>query len=339
MHVLAAPDKFRGTATAPEVAHAIAAGARRCAATATELPMADGGEGTLDAFGGGNEVADVTGPLGRPVRAAWRFDATSGTAVIESATACGLQLAGGAQRNDPEAASTRGVGELIALAVQHGARRIVVGIGGSATTDGGRGALDALAEAGVVAAVRELDVLVCCDVQTRFLDAARVFAPQKGADPPTVARLGERLERLRRRYVDEFGLDPQQLAGSGGAGGLADGLAAVGARLVPGVDLIAAEVGLDDALAAVDVVITGEGRLDATSQQGKVVGALCDRARGAGKPVIVVAGSVDEGITLPGVDVVSLTATFGAKRAFTDTLSAIEDAVAAALGRWEATDD
>ena len=337
MHVLAAPDKFRGTATAAEAAAAIAAAARRIGATATCVPMADGGEGTLAALGGANRTRTVTGPLGRPVAAAWRYDPATATAVIESAEACGLQLAGGAAGNDPEAATTRGVGELIAAALEHGARRIVVGIGGSATTDGGLGAVDALDEADLLPALREVDVLVCCDVETRFLDAARIFAPQKGADPAAVERLSERLAERRTRYVTRFGVDPQELPGSGAAGGLAGGLAAIGARLVPGVDVIAAETGLDAAVAAADVVVTGEGRLDATSVQGKVVGAVLERARTAGKPVVVIAGVVDPDITLAGADVVSLTERFGTKRAFVDTRRAIEDAAAAALARWKVT--
>ena len=335
MHVVAAPDKFRGTATAAAAAAAMAAGARRLGARVTAVPMADGGEGTLAAFGGGTDVTTVTGPLGTPVAASWRYDPDAATAVIESAQACGLHLAGGHEGNDPEAATTRGVGELIAAAVQRGARRVLIGIGGSATTDGGQGAVDALVEAGLVPALREVDVLVCCDVETRFLDAARIFAPQKGADPATVARLSDRLARRRDGYVARFGVDPQTVSGSGAAGGLAGGLAALGAKLVPGVDLIAAETGLDDAIAAADVVLTGEGRVDATSLQGKVVGALCQRARVAGKGAIVVAGVVDADVHLPGVDVVSLAASFGAKRAFVDTARAIEDATATALRRWK----
>jgi glycerate kinase len=337
MHVLAAPDKFRGTATAPEAARAMAAAAQRCGATVTMIPMADGGEGTLDAFGGANQSELVTGPLGAPVEAAWRFDAGTATAVIESSTACGLQIAGGVAGNDAEAATTRGVGELIGAAVRQGARRIVVGIGGSATTDGGLAAVEALTERGLRSALRDVDLLVCCDVRTRFLDAARVFAPQKGAGPEAVERLTERLAVLRRRYVEQFGVDPHELVGSGGAGGLAGGLAAIGARLVPGVDVIATEVGLDDAIRHADVVVTGEGRLDRTSLQGKVVGAVCERARTAGRPVIVVAGGADPDVRIASADVVSLTVAFGKLRALTDTVAAIEDATILALERLETT--
>jgi glycerate kinase len=162
-----------------------------------------------------------------------------------------------------------------------------------------------------------------------------VFGPQKGADPAAVTRLTERLVRLRRHYAAEFGLDPQELVGSGAAGGLAGGLAVLGARLVPGVDLIAAETGLDAAIAAADLVITGEGRLDATSWQGKVVGAVCERARAAGTPVLVVAGAADGPGPPDGVEIVTLVEAVGTGRAFGDTLRAIEDATAAVLGRWK----
>ena len=331
VHVLAAPDKFRGTATAGDAGRAMAAAAARCGWTVSVVPMADGGEGTLAAFGGANRTATVTGPLGRPVGAPWRYD--SGTAVIESAAACGLHLTGGAVGNDPEAATTRGVGELIAAALRAGARRIVVGIGGSASTDGGLGAVEALAAAGLLAAVRQVEIVVACDVQTRFSDAARVFGPQKGADAAAVSRLTDRLVAARRRYVTEFGLDPEELIGSGGAGGLAGGLAALGASLAPGGDLVANEVGLDAAIARADVVITGEGRLDATSLAGKVVGTVWERA--GGRKVIVVVGDADPGVRL-ATEVVSLTERFGRDRAMNDTLTAIEDAVVEALARLRA---
>ena len=222
MQLLAAPDKFRGTLTAREAAAAIAAGAARAGWNAVELPLADGGEGTLDALGGGNRRTRVTGPLGAPVEAKWRLE-EDGTALIEAAQACGLSLAGGAERNDPLAATCRGVGELVAAAVAEGATRIVVAVGGVASTDGGAGALEALP-----ASLPPLEV--ACDVDARFLDAADVFAPQKGATPEQVEILRARLGRL----------DVPDLPGAGAAGGLAGGLAARGARLVPGFDLVAA---------------------------------------------------------------------------------------------------
>src|SRR5579884_906032 len=192
--VLAAPDKFRGTLGAREAAAAIAAGAARAGWEASELPLADGGEGTLDALGGGNRRTRVTGPLGAPVEAAWRLEA-DGVALLEAAQACGLSLAGGPGRNDPVHATSRGVGELVAAAVAADARRVVVAVGGVATTDGGAGALEALAPLPL-----PVPLEVACDVETRFLEAAEVFGPQKGATPEQVRLLRERLERLAERY-------------------------------------------------------------------------------------------------------------------------------------------
>jgi glycerate kinase len=274
MRLLAAPDKFRGTLTAREAAAAIAAGAARAGWDAVELPLADGGEGTLDVLGGGNRVTAVTGPLGEPVDAAWRLE-EDGTALIEAARACGLSLTGGPQGNDPLRATSRGVGELIAAAVAVGAGRVVVAVGGVASTDGGLGAVEALPP--------DLPPLeVACDVQARFLDAADVFAPQKGATPEQVRILRERLAKL----------SIPDLPGSGAAGGLAGGLAAIGGRLVSGFDLVADRLGLDERLAEADLVVTGEGRLDETSFTGKVVGRVLDRAAIAGKEALVVAGDV-----------------------------------------------
>src|SRR6266550_17411 len=178
MRLLAAPDKFRGTLTAREAAAAISAGAEQAGWTAVELPLADGGEGTLDVLGGGNRRTTVTGPLGEPVEAEWRREG-DGTAVIEAALACGLSVAGGPERNDPLRATSRGVGELIHAALAEGADRIVVAVGGVASTDGGLGAVEVLQPS--LPLPVPLDVAY--DVDARFLDAADVFAPQKGATP------------------------------------------------------------------------------------------------------------------------------------------------------------
>ena len=179
-------------------------------------------------LGGGNRLTIVTGPLGEPVEAEWRLE-EDGTALIEAAQACGLTLAGGPERNDPLRATSRGVGELVAAAVAEGAGRIVVFVGGVASTDGGVGATEAVPHP------LRVPLDVACDVDARFLDAADVFAPQKGATPEQVRILRERLEKL---VVPD-------LPGSGAAGGLAGGLAAIGARLLPGFDLVADRVGLD----------------------------------------------------------------------------------------------
>src|SRR5687767_8813088 len=177
VRVIAAPDKFRGTATAAAVAAAIARGARRAGIDCDEVPVADGGEGTLEALGGSNRTTLVTGPLGDPVTAGWRL--SGNVAVIEMALASGLAVVpGGAEGNDPIAASTSGTGELVAEAVEAGARRVIVGMGGSATTDGGFGALRAMYP---LQRLRGVELVAACDVRTRFVDAAEVFAPQKGA--------------------------------------------------------------------------------------------------------------------------------------------------------------
>ncbi|HEX6444321.1 MAG TPA: glycerate kinase [Streptosporangiales bacterium] len=321
MHLLAAPDKFRGTATAAEVAGAMAAAARGSGWTCAELPLADGGEGTVEAFGGPNRESVVTGPLGSPVTASWRLDGER--AVVEMASASGLQVAGGAARNDPVVATTRGTGELIAAALDAGARQVLVGIGGSATTDGGLGAVEVLAPyAPLDGGHGHPEVAVACDVTTVFVDAAAVFAPQKGADAAQVALLRVRLETLARRYAEEFGVDVRDLPGSGGAGGLGGGLAALGARLVPGFELIADAVGLADAAASADLVLTGEGKLDAQSLSGKVVGGVAAEA-GPERTAAVVGVLEDVEVPFP---VVSLVAAYGRDRAWDDTLACVRDA-------------
>ena len=270
MRVLAALDKFRGTATAAEASAAVGHACWELGHDVDESPLSDGGEGLLDVLGGANRSAIVTGPLGRPVEAAWRIERR--TAVIEMARASGLALAGGADGNDPLGATTAGTGELIARAVDQGARRIIVGLGGSATTDGGLGAVEALPSP---ARLRTVELEVACDVRTRFVDAAVVFAPQKGASPAQVELLRARLEQLVVRYRDEFGVDVSELDGAGAAGGLAGGLAALGGRLVSGFELVAEHVDLEERACTADVVVTGEGHLDAQSLDGKVVGGVC----------------------------------------------------------------
>lgn len=336
MIVLAAPDKFRGTATAAEVCGAIAAAVDTVLPTARTIqrPMADGGEGTLEALGGPNRRTRVTGPGGTVVTAEWRLD-DDRIAVIEAARANGLQLAGGAQSNDPVGATSRGVGELLSAAVVAGARHILLGVGGSATTDGGAPAVDALRP--ILRNGRlPVRVSVCCDVDTVFGDAARVFGPQKGAGPDQVERLTSRLHELRSAYRAEFGVDIGVLPGSGAAGGLAGGLAALGAELKPGFAAIADAVGFPQLLADADVVVTGEGKCDTTSFRGKVVGEVVRAAGGVGKPVLVVAGSVDAGVASEapaGVRLIDLSAGYGRTRAVEDTRACIEDAVASWLAR------
>ncbi|HEV2766694.1 MAG TPA: glycerate kinase [Acidimicrobiales bacterium] len=329
MHVVAAPDKFRGTASARDVAAAVAEVARACGWTCDEAPVADGGEGTLEALGGPNRTSTVTGPLGDPVPAAWRR--AGRTAVLEMALASGLELVGGPETNDPVAAATFGTGELVAAALDAGCRRVILGVGGSASTDGGLGAVRALEPVSRLAGV---ELVVACDVRITFLDAAPVFAPQKGATPAQVELLRRRLERLAQVYEQNYGVDVRMLEGSGAAGGLAGGLAAVGARLVPGFDVVADELELHERLEGADLAVAGEGFLDEQSFAGKAVGGVVELATVAGVPVLAVAGEVLPDVVVPeGVEVVSLVERFGRDRAVGATLSCVEEVVADRLAR------
>jgi glycerate kinase len=327
MRVVAAPDKLRGTASAAAVARAIGNAAFELGWDCDEVPMADGGEGTLEALGGPNRTSTVTGPLGRPVAAAWRLDGR--TAVIEMARASGLQLVGGPERNDPVAASTVGTGQLIAEALDASARRIIVGLGGSATTDGGLAALQAMHP---LSRLKGVDLVVACDSRVPFLDAATVFAPQKGATPAQVELLRRRLERLAQVYLDEHGVDVLALEGAGAAGGLAGGLAAAGGKLVSGFDLVADEVGLDEHIEGADLVITGEGFLDEQSFEGKVVGGVVSLASTLGVPVVAIAGQVFDDVD-GRVEAVSLVERFGERRARDEVLRCVEDVARGLLER------
>lgn len=325
MRVVAAPDKFKGTASAAQVAAAIGGAARRAGWRCDEVPLADGGEGTLEVLGGANRTTLVSGPLGDPVRAGWRL--IRGRAVIEMAAASGLELVGGPDGNDPMSASTAGTGELISAALDAGARHVLVGVGGSATTDGGLGALRALSP---FPRLRGVEIVVACDVTTRFLDAAEVFAPQKGASPSQVELLRRRLERLAQVYEEEHGVDVTVLEGGGAAGGLAGGLAAIGARLTSGFDAVAEHLELEEVIEDADLVITGEGFLDAQSFDGKVVGGVADLARSLDVPVLAIVGEVyDEADA--AVEAVSLVDRFGRERALADPLGCIDEVVAERL--------
>ncbi len=281
VRVLICPDKFRGSLTGIQAAQAIERGLKRviAAADCTVLPLADGGEGTLDALvsclGGSLRTETVTGPSGNQVAAQWAM-LQRGTAIVEMAKASGHALIQG--ERDALHATSRGTGELIAAAIRSGCTKIIVGVGGSATTDGGLPALDALRWT-----LRGIDVNVACDVTTTFIDAAEIFAPQKGATPAQVSLLTRRLATLAQIYQERTGIDVRAIPGSGAAGGLAGGLAAIGARIEPGFDVIATAVGFDDALADdCDWLITGEGKLDASSLDGKVVGGALEAAAANG---------------------------------------------------------
>ncbi len=320
--MLAAPDKFRGSANAREIAEAMALGAADAGWQCDIAPISDGGEGLLDCFGGANRTSTVTGPLGEPVDAGWRLDGTA--AVIEMATASGLTLVAG--RNDPVAATTKGTGELIAAALDAGASEILVGVGGSATTDGGLGAVDELA----TRAPLDL-VTVAADVTTHFVDAAAVFAPQKGADPATVELLTGRLRDLLEVYRHRFDIRIGELAGSGAAGGLAGGLAALGARIRPGFDVVAERLNLAQRVRSADLVLTGEGRLDRSSLSGKAPVGVVRLCVAAGRPVALIVGEHADAVD-PGVHVTSLTQRIGTDRALAAPLPEIRAATAELLG-------
>jgi len=291
--VLVAPDSFKGTFSAREVADAIAAGLRDAGREARELPVADGGEGTMDvlvaALGGEVRTLTVSDPLGRPVEAGFAL-VPDGSAVVEMAQASGLSLVAEPDR-DPWAASTRGTGELIAAAASAGASPIVVTVGGSATTDGGAGAIEALREAGFEPAGSSpaprasspngapLDLHVVCDVRVPFEDAPRIFGPQKGADPAMVERLERRLDEL----AASFPRDPRGEPMTGCAGGLSGGLwAAFGAKLVPGAPYVLDAIGFDALMRGSAFVVTGEGSLDEQTLHGKIVGEVATRCRQGG---------------------------------------------------------
>ena len=281
---LVSPDSFKGTFSASEVAAAIASGLRAAGREAVELPVADGGEGTMDVLVGalGGELRTVTAsdPLGRPVEAAFAL-LRDGAAVVETAQSSGLGLVEEGER-DAWAASTRGTGELIVAAVEAGAERVIVTVGGSATTDGGAGAIEALDEAGV-----EVELHVLADVRTPFEQAARVFGPQKGADPSMVGRLERRLDDLAAR----FHRDPRGEPMTGAAGGLSGGLwAKHGARLVPGAAYVLDAIGFDERMRAAAFVVTGEGSLDEQTLQGKIVGEVATRCRQGGVTCHAVVG-------------------------------------------------
>ncbi len=327
MRVVAAVDKFRGTATAAQVAAAIGHACWELGLDCVEVPVADGGEGTLDALGGANRTSTVTGPLGDAVQAEWRMHRT--TAVIEMARASGLALIGGPTKNDAIAASTAGTGELIDMALDAGAKRIIVCLGGSATTDGGLGALRAIH---APHRIRGIELLVACDVRTHFVDAAEVFGPQKGATPAQVRLLSGRLERLAQVYQHDYGVDVREVEGSGAAGGLAGALVALGGKLVAGFDLVADELDLHDAIREADIVVTGEGYLDEQSFEGKVVGGVQAIADDAGKRVGAIVGdAADE--ARARIDHITLVDEYGLERAMNEPLWCIEHAAATLLDR------
>jgi glycerate kinase len=368
VRILVAPDKFRGTLTARQAAEAVATGWQR-ARPGDELdlvPMADGGEGTMQALtqalGGRIVPATVTGPLGDPVDAAFGLAPSDDgrLGLIEMATASGLALVPEARR-DVLAATTRGTGELMTLAIDAGADRLVVCIGGSATNDGGAGMAGALgarlldaagapiADGGEALAtlvhidlthlhpvLARVSVLGACDVDNPLTGpsgASAVYGPQKGASPDDVALLDRALGHLAAVVQRDLGVDLREEPGAGAAGGLGFGLLAFcGARLRPGVEVVMDAVGLPRRIAGADLVITGEGSLDEQSLHGKVPAGVLAACELAGVPAAIVCGRAT--IEVPGVPVISLTELVGERAALDEArpslVAAAEDLAARA---------
>ncbi|HTT94645.1 MAG TPA: glycerate kinase [Solirubrobacterales bacterium] len=360
MRALVCPDSFKGTFSAVEVAAAVGAGIEDAGGEVDLCPAADGGEGTATtvraAIGGEVRTVPAHDPLGRPIEASFVLVEDGMTAVVDTAAASGLPLVAAAER-DAEAASSYGTGELIAAAVEAGARRVLLAAGGSAMTDGGLGAIEALRERGFVggggrgtgagagraegadgwarsdgtsgatpAADRrggagDVVLVVLCDVTTRFEDAARVFGPQKGADAAAVERLAERLGRI----AAELPRDPRGVPMTGCAGGLSGGLwAAFGAELRPGAEFVLDLLGFEGRLAAADLVVAGEGRIDSQSLEGKIVGQIAARCEAAGKPLHVVVGQdafEPAAATAAGIASITEAGTLAALRATGQTLA------------------
>jgi len=344
MNVLVAPDSFKGSLTALRVAEAIERGVRQVFpdARVVKVPIADGGEGTVDALvvatGGRVLESEVTGPLGEPVRARWGVLGGGGAAVIEMAAASGLPLVP-RDRRDPRYTTTRGTGDLVRAALDAGLERLVVGIGGSATNDGGTGMaralgvrfLDAegrdLPEGGAALArlsridlsgldprVRALDLVVACDVDNPLTGprgASAVYGPQKGATPAIVAELDAALARYAEVARAATGRDAATLPGAGAAGGLGAGLLFfTPARLRPGVEIVLETTRFDDLVKGADLVVTGEGRTDFQTAMGKAPVGVAAAAKRHGVPVVCLAGGLGEGaddVLAKGVDAVAST--------------------------------
>jgi len=369
--VIVAPQSFKGSADAVAVASAIARGVRRALpdASVEEMPLADGGEGTVRALvratKGTLRAARVRDPLLREIRAEWGVLGDGTTAIVEMAAASGLPLLTALER-DPRITSTRGTGELILAAAASGAHRIVIGIGGSATNDGGAGMaraigyrfLDAegndLPEGGAaLASLARIDgqtdprrvrpaIEVACDVRNPLLGpegASAIYGPQKGATPEVVAELDRALARYADVIEGFVGRSIRDVPGSGAAGGLGAGLLAfLDARLVSGADLVLRAVDFTKHLKGAGLVITGEGRIDRQSGFGKLTGAVAAAARRAGIPVAGVAGSVGPGHEALSLDAIAVASDgVSIAQAMADPLPLIERAaervVHAALDR------
>ena len=303
MKIIVAPDSYKECLDAREVARAMAAGVQGAGGgeeplEVVEMPLADGGEGTVRvlaaALGARTVRATVTGPLGEPVEAEYAIveDASGPTAILEVASACGLPLVPPEKRN-PMHTTSRGVGELILDALEKGCRHMLVGLGGTSTCDGGAGMLS-------VAGLREktagVSFQALYDVDCPFygpMGAARIFGPQKGASPQEVEILDRRMQAMAEEILRETGLDLQALPGAGAAGGLGGAMAAyLGARMRSGVDGILDLIGFDKAVKDADLILTGEGKSDAQTLQGKAPLGVLRRSKGI--PVALVSGAIND---------------------------------------------
>lgn len=316
-HLLVAPDKFRDTLTAADAAEAIARGSRAAGAFVDLCPVADGGEGTLDALTSmlPSSVLGVVsrGPMGVPVRAHVGL-LEDGTGIVELAQASGIGLVDAAKRA-PLHASTRGTGECIKAALARGAKRLLVGLGGSATMDAGVGlaralgvgfydrdgravsdGIDALEQtalvdlAGLDRRLAGVEVLVACDVMLPLLGSAHAFGPQKGATTQEIDRVEAALERFADVFAEQTGIEIAAAIGGGAAGGAGAMLHALGGRLASGAEVVLDAVSFRERLAGIDLVITGEGTLDAASLEGKVTGAVAAAAAEVGIPTVALVG-------------------------------------------------
>lgn len=297
--IVIACDSYKGCLSSSEVACAAAKGVAEVYPDCeiVRLAVADGGEGTVDALvetlGGHLECAEVSDPLGRPVKAVYGM--AGDLAIIESAAACGLTLLTKEERN-PLITTTKGLGELILAAIDKGCRRFLIGLGGSATNDGGMGMISA---DGFLERTRGMKFTVACDVDTPYIGAhgaSRVFGPQKGASEEDVEILEERLRGYALKILKDTGIDVSDMAGAGAAGGLGGAFRAyLGAELKRGVDLVLDQIGFDSIIDGADLVITGEGCSDYQTLKGKTAAGVLERAKRKGIPVMLVSGAIRDG--------------------------------------------
>lgn len=338
---LVAMDKFRGTASARDLCSAVARAVKANNYTADLQPMSDGGEGFRDAFVGEEVLVEVPGPLGTPVEARITLkDSSSGRlAVLEIAEVVGRDQLISPTRGDSLDASSAGVGHLILSAVALGATSILIGCGGSATSDGGLGCYRVLRAAGGPA----VPMSVATDVTARFSGLLR-YAEQKGVHPDDLVVLEQRLEDVRALYLEEQGLDVELLERSGASGGIPAALAALGAVLTSGFDVVARSVNLVERVRKSSLVVTGEGRLDAGSLEGKVTSGVASIVGDSAK-LLVVCGSVDAEAAhafvshFPDAKIVSLEESFGETKSRTDVLDCVQKIVSEEVGRLRSSED